>query len=559
MSSARPSSFNILDALIEYHAYPDNLLSAIAKAVDEGFEDREGILALCNLVNLELTDPLSQNAFQNLLETYRAGWNTKSPDVFDILEDELYACLRILRDVLQGKRLKRKDLGIVVLPPSSFYVPREFTGYVTPEGWLFNAKDCKNIISLVQQLGHGRYSSTLFTLLPLGRRCDVIHNEQGTFAICPRDKIHLPGPAIQGFELAFHLEEKRWVFIKSQKTLETHTAILQGLQGKSPGLVMPYPKGNSLNSIIEEGGLPASMRLEIAIWALEYLRDEIHEKGFFHCNITTANIFFNKATQKVMIAHDGSTVRRMTQKDGTYAPTVMVQRRGTAGYIAPDYNVTCGMRHDDKGLFSAKADVHSLGVTLETLFGSNMVAAIDGQTTVGTGKLKNILNDMQQHSEKERPTVDQCIHYLESVYENYTQTNAGQKDLRKAASIQQDAENAEERRLNRLYRQAQAPDVKLGFLGRLQKAWNVVFSGLIKWSGIGAVLGGIVALTGGGTALIPVPSPSAPPKSVFPLPTPRGGPVPVAPMMGPSSPLTLFSVPVTSPATSTPRIKEFRR
>lgn len=339
----------------------------------------------------------------------------------------------------------------------------------------------KLIDSKIEHKGaYGRFPKAWFKdILP--KDCyGIIRNESGTIAILNLKGVEAPLTETTytrgGIKLGWHIEKEEWVVVKTQNYTEKKRSLdleeenledLGQLYGKpvtrmsakhgyqKHNIVMKYIVGNNLGSVLpRKPQLPAAQLLDIAIAMCEYLKNEIHNKGLFHCDIKPDNTMLDQITGTVVINDYGVSVKR-PMVNGEYLDTVDITYRGTRGYISPNFSL--GFENGRTVPYTAKDDVFSLGETFKNLFDSQesyidfAIESAVGSEAFGNSELTNFLESMSADSPDDRPDLDKCIETLQSIRQRYLNTTQGLQSRIAAERLQKAAQQAEIERLNAVY------------------------------------------------------------------------------------------------------------
>ena len=163
--------------------------------------------------------------------------------------------------------------------------------------------------------------------------------------------------------------------------------VLDWLPGSQPALVLDDIGGQSLAEILTDGPLAVSDVVHIAEIISGALA-RLHDDEIVHCDISPANILWNRTSGEVQLIDFGIARRRPRHTVG-YEP---IQRLlGTVAYMAPEQTGRMNRAID------SRADLYGLGATMYHLLVGRppflaedpldlvyAVIAICGDTTRGT-------------------------------------------------------------------------------------------------------------------------------------------------------------------------------
>jgi predicted Ser/Thr protein kinase len=139
----------------------------------------------------------------------------------------------------------------------------------------------------------------------------------------------------------------------------THSNIVQvidrGRQDNLLYIVMEYVEGQSLDKVIQSGGLSLSLVIDYASQICDGL-DYAHKAGVVHRDLKPANILVDQRTGRVKIADFGIASLETTDS-GLATLTVERSAIGTMNYMSPEQRV-------DSHRVTASTDIFSLGVIL---------------------------------------------------------------------------------------------------------------------------------------------------------------------------------------------------
>ncbi|HSW71721.1 MAG TPA: protein kinase family protein, partial [Gammaproteobacteria bacterium] len=184
-------------------------------------------------------------------------------------------------------------------------------------------------------------------------------------------------------------------------------------QAQTPkyNFVMNYAKGSDLYAFLQDHPQPSALRLlDIAIQSAETIQD-IHKKGFLHCDIKPPNLLYDALNNQVTAVDYG--IALMKDANGVASRNVSI---GTRTYMAPELPEP--FRPDAKATYSTATEVFALGKTLQEICGLSDELQVESPLKEDQ-ELKKMLEKMTAENPNERPSLPEVIERLKKWRQDF--------------------------------------------------------------------------------------------------------------------------------------------
>ncbi len=186
--------------------------------------------------------------------------------------------------------------------------------------------------------------------------------------------------------------------------------------------IMDYANGENLDSyLLNHQTLSPMSQLNIALQALERVQ-EVHEKGYIHCDIKPENMRYDALNNKLTTLDYGLSL--VMDEDNA---AVSMHPRGTKPYRAPETD-----KNNEKILFSPAVDVYALGILLAELFGFVPFRQVENKKLYLNKHspfkdnviLTSLIKKMIDKNPEKRPSLDEVIIYFQELREEEASLSA---------------------------------------------------------------------------------------------------------------------------------------